>query len=209
MRTPLISARLSSLLPALCAAAMTFLPAGGRAEEQCQGHQLLSKPRPEGSCEKAAPQVFPSPDGGLRALVVPVGVSLYATPDIESRVVIRSQSGDTLASKDYASPRGTNGYYVYRREWSPDSQFFVYSMMSSGGHSPWSFPTWVYSRQQKRIAKLDDMMDGKPALSGDFSIAAPHSLRVQTWNQPGDLENRVTVTLNLAEAFAKLPPAAE
>jgi hypothetical protein len=34
-------------------------------------------------------------------------------------------------------------------------------------------------------------------------------LRVATWKQAGDLENRVTVTLNLAEAFAKLPPPAE
>lgn len=208
MRTTSTLPGLSSL-PALCAAALIFFPAAGFANDQCQGHKLLSNPRPEGSCEKVAPQVFPSPDGGLRALVVPVGVSLYATPDIENRVVIRSRDGDTLASKDYASPRGTNGYYVYRAEWSPDSQFFVYSMMSSGGHSPWSFPTMVYSREKNRTAKLSDMMDGKPTLSGDFSIAAPHSLRVQTWKQPGDLENRLPVTLNLAEAFAKLPPAAE
>jgi hypothetical protein len=60
---------------------------------------------------------------------------------MESRVVIRSVDGDTLNSINHASPRGMNGYYVDTAEWSPDSQFFVYSMVSSGGHSPWSHPT--------------------------------------------------------------------
>jgi hypothetical protein len=103
---------------------------------------------------------LPSPDGVLRALVFPVDVSLYATPDMESRVVIRTSNGDTVTSKDYSSPRGTNGHYVVNAKWSPDSQFFVYSMSSSGGHSPWSFPMMVYSHQKKHIAGLSDMIDG-------------------------------------------------
>lgn len=92
------------------------------------------------------PQIFASPNGELRAFVVPVGVSLHATPNIESEVVIRSVNGDILTSESYASPRGMNGYYVDKAQWSPGSQFFVFSMVSSGGHSPWSFPTIVYRR---------------------------------------------------------------
>jgi hypothetical protein len=68
----------------------------------------------------------------LRAVVYPVDISLNATSDMESRVVIRTSKGDTLTSKDYASPRGFNGYYVVNAKWSPDSKFFVYSMSSSG-----------------------------------------------------------------------------
>ena len=94
------------------------------------------------------------------ALVFPVDVSLYATPDMESRVVIRTSDSDTLISKDYSSPRGANGYYVVNAKWSPDSQFFVYSMSSSGGHSPWSFPIMVYGRQKNRIAGFSDMIHG-------------------------------------------------
>jgi hypothetical protein len=63
---------------------------------------------------------------------------------MESRVVIRTSNGETLNSKDYSSPRGFNGYYVVNAKWSPDSRFFVYSMSSSGGHSPWQFPMAVY-----------------------------------------------------------------
>ena len=108
--------------------------------------QPLRAPRAELSCSNVKPQVYPSPDGTLRAVVYPVDISLNATPDMESRVVIRTSKGDTLTSKDYASPRGFNGYYVVNAKWSPDSKFFVYSMSSSGGHSPWQFPTAVYGR---------------------------------------------------------------
>src|SRR5438876_683628 len=117
----------------------------------CIGHKLLQNPRPELSCNNVRPSIHPSPDRMLRALVFPVDVSLYATPDMESRVVLRTSKGDTLTSKDYSSPRGSNGYYVVTAKWSPDSQFFVYSMSSSGGHSPWSFPIMVYGRKKNFI----------------------------------------------------------
>src|SRR5262249_49041760 len=125
------------------------------AEVVCSVHKLLPRPRPELSCSSIKPRVYPSPDGALRALVFPVDVSLYATPDMESRVVVRTSNGDTMTSKDYSSPRGTNGYYVVNAKWSPDSQFFVYSMSSSGGHSPWSFPMMVYSRQKKAHRRIE------------------------------------------------------
>jgi hypothetical protein len=153
------------------------------------------------------PAIFASPDGALRALVFPVDVSLYATPDMESRIVIRTAKGDTLTSKDYSSPRGTNGYYVVDAKWSPDSQFFVYSMASSGGHSPWSFPMMVYSRQKNRIAGVSDMIEGKPTLSADFRFSGPHSLVASTWKQQGSLDDNVSVTIDLEDAFAKLAPA--
>jgi hypothetical protein len=153
--------------------------------------------------------IYASPDGALRGVVLPVDVSLYATPDMESRVVIRTSKGDTLTSKDYSSPRGTNGYYVVNAKWSPDSQFFVYSMSSSGGHSPWSFPLMVYSRQKNRIAALSDMIGGKPTVSADFHFSGPHTLVASTWKQPGALEDKVPVIVDLEDAFGKLPPSSD
>src|SRR5262245_23443928 len=128
---------------------------------------------------------------------------------MESRVVIRTSKGDTLTSKDYSSPRGANGYYVFNAKWSPDSQFFVYSMSSSGGHSPWSFPMMVYSRQKNRIAGFSDMINGEPTVSGDFHFAGPHTVVASTWKQPGSLDDKVAVTVDLEEAFAKLAPSAD
>jgi hypothetical protein len=183
---------------------MTPLPAAALAQFACSGHKLLPSPRPESSCSNVKPVIYTSPDGALRALVLPVDVSLYATPDMESRVVIRTSKGDTLTSKDYSSPRGTNGYYVVNAKWSPDSQFFVYSMSSSGGHSPWSFPVMVFSRQKNRIAAFSDMIDGKPTLSADFHFLAAHTVVATTWRQSGSLDDKIPVTVDLEDAFGKL-----
>lgn len=172
----------------------------------CSGHQLLSTPRPESSCFDVKPRIYPSPDGALRALVYPVDISLYATPDMESRVVIRTAKGDTQTSMDYSSPRGTNGFYVVNAKWSPDSQFFVYSMSSSAGHSPWSFPIMVYGRKKDLIAKFSDMIGGRPTLSADFDFSGPHTLVARTWKAAGAIENPIPLTVDLDAAFAKLPP---
>jgi hypothetical protein len=200
------SARSCIVIAAACVAAM-LLPAASLADQPCGGHKLLSTPRPEGSCRNVVPEVFVSPDKTMRALVVPADVSLDTTPDMESRVVIRSASGDTVTSKDHSSPRGTNGYYVYRAKWSPDSQYFVYSMVSSGGHSPWQFPTMVFGRKQSRIVRFSDMINDNPTVSGEFKFTGPHTLTATTWRQPGSPDDKVPITVDLDAAFAKLKPS--
>lgn len=171
----------------------------------CSGHQLLPKPRPQGSCQNVKPGTFTSPDKKTIAAVLAVDPSLNDTPDMESNVVIRSSAGGAPSSKDYSSPGGANGYYVLNAKWSPDSQFFVYSMMSSGGHSPWSFPIWVYSVKKNQFASFSGMINGAPTVSGTFTISKPHTLNASTWKQPGDLDDKVPVSVDLETAFDKLP----
>jgi hypothetical protein len=169
------------------------------------------------------PRIFVSPDKAVRALVFPSDINRddargYRTPDgkwrapdgkwcppRESRVEIRSSAGDTVMSEDYSSPDGEHGRYVNHGEWSPDSQFFVYGLMSSGGHSPWQMPIMVYSRQKERIASFRAMTGG-PALSvGDgerpFKFVGPHTLVATTWKQPGALEDRVPISVDLNVEF--------
>jgi hypothetical protein len=194
----------ASLLPAALA-----LPLVQTARaDSCSGHELLSAPRAETSCQTVKPQIFVAPDKKTHAVVLPTEVSLDATPDMESRVVIRSAAGDTLNSQDYSSPRGSNGYYVVTAQWSPDSQFFVFSLSSSGGHSPWSFPMKVYGLQKNQFADFSDMINGNPTVSGDFKFSGPHTVTASTWKQPGDTDNKVPVTVDLDAAFAKLKPPA-
>jgi hypothetical protein len=205
--------RQSSLIWLALSAAISaspMLPAPASALEPfCSGHQLLSTPRPEGSCLDLKPQVYPSPDGALRAIVLPVDVSLDASPDMESRVVIRGARGDTVNSKDYSSPRGANGYYVVTAKWSPDSQFFVYSLSSSGGHSPWSFPLAVYSRGKNAFVSFSKMIHDNPTLSSDFSFSGPHTLTATTWKKSGAIDDKVPVSVDLQDAFNKLPPSSD
>jgi len=170
---------------------------------RCSGHQLLPTPRAESSCATVRPEVYPSPDKALRALVLPVETDLHATPDMESRVVIRTVEGKLLTSKDYSSPRGANGYYVARAKWSPDSQFFVFSTSSSGGHSPWSFPTWVYSREKDLIVSFNKMIGDNPTTSEDFNFSRPHTVAATTWEKPGS-DNRIPIVVDLEDAIGKI-----
>jgi hypothetical protein len=165
---------------------------------------LLETPRAEATCETLVPEIFVSPDGATHAVVLPVDVSLYTTPDMESRVVMRSSSGDTLTSKDHSSPSGAQGYHVYAAKWSPDSEFFAYSLTSSAGHQPWSFPIMVFSRKRNAFAKFSDMIHDEPTVSGGFEFSGPHTLTTRTWKTPGDLENSVPISVDLEKAFAKL-----
>ena len=185
-----------------------MLSAGALAEDRCSGHELLSIPRSESSCLTARLQIYPSPDAALRALVLPVDVDLHATPDMESRIVIRTREGKLLTSKDYSSPRGANGYYVFAAKWSPDSQFFVYSMSSSGGHSPWSFPMWVYSRQKNLIADFSAMIGNNPTVSGDFKFTGPHTISATTWEKAGS-DNKLPVSVDLEDAIKKIAPSSD
>jgi hypothetical protein len=194
------------LIAGLALAPLTAASAQGNAP--CGGHQMLDKPRAEASCLTIKPEVYPSPDQALRAVIFPVDVDLHVTPDMESRVVIRGPDAKLLTSRDYSSPRGANGYYVVRAKWSPDSQFFVWSMASSGGHSPWSFPTWVYSREKNLIHGFSDLIGGNPTVSEDFSFSAPHSVTAMTWEKAGS-DKHVPVVVDLAEAMKKAPVPAE
>jgi hypothetical protein len=106
----------------------------------------------------------------LHATVLPADISLDATPDMESRVVIRSVAGSTLNSHNHSSPRGANGYYVDQAQWSPDSQFFVYSLVSSGGHSPWSHPTHGLQRCGQPLRQSQRHDRRVTALVGEIPI---------------------------------------
>jgi hypothetical protein len=194
---------------ALIAVALVAAHGAAAAENQCEGHELLSAPRPEASCRTITAQVHASPDNKLHAVVLPADISLNASPDMESRVVIRSVAGDTLNSYNHSSPRGANGFYVDTAGWSPDSQFFVYSLVSSGGHSPWSHPTMVYSVHHNRFAQLSELIGGGPILSEKFQFSAQHELTASTWKQVGATDNPVPVSVDLAEAFDKPKPAKE
>jgi len=196
-----------SLAASILTMTLAFVAAPARADDHCSGHQLLSMPRAETSCQSFAAQSFVSPDQTTHAVVLPSDVTLFATPDMESRVVFRSSDGVTLTSQDYSSPRGENGYYVANAQWSPDSQYFVFSMISSGGHSPWSFPMKVYRVKNNRIANFSDMINGNPTVSAQFQFAGPHTVVASTWKQTGDLNDSVPVTVDLEAAFAQLPAA--
>jgi hypothetical protein len=86
-------------------------------------------------------------------------------------------------------------------------------MASSGGHSPWQFPMGVYGRsavhgsEKDRIVGMSELINGNPTISADFKFTGPHTVVVTTWKQAGSPEEKVSVTVDLQQAFDKLSPS--
>jgi len=120
---------------------------------------------------------YRSPDN---ALVAVVSSSQVPEAERESRVEIRLRSGKVLAKKNYSSEDGEHGYGVSKAAWTPNSQFFVYSLESSGGHAPWHSPVQFYSRSFGSIQSLDDALNDA-VMNPDFSVNAPDKVKVELW----------------------------
>src|SRR5215831_4993244 len=89
---------------------------------------------PEMGTKTPSPSIYVSPDHALIAKIIWVP---NADHDVfESRVQILSKSGQVLRVKDLTSPDHNHGEVVNYAAWSPDSQFFVATHNSSGGHQP-------------------------------------------------------------------------
>lgn len=131
-------------------------------------------------------EVHPSPDGKLKAWVIPVGKKEFGFN--ESRIEIRDAANALLFSKSHGSEDGEHGLGVVHASWTPDSQFFVYSASSSGGHQSWHFPTYFYSRVENGVQLLDDYTG--PITESKFAIKAPDVIST-AGRQKADLEEAV------------------
>lgn len=124
-----------------------------------------------------------SSDQQLRACVLSVGK--HANPPFnESRVEIHDMKGAILATKDFKSADGEHGRNVQEMEWSPNSQFFVFSTASSGGHSPWHWQTYLYDRKGKVFKEVDDFTG--PVIKRNFKLTAPDWIEVQVQGTAAD-----------------------
>jgi hypothetical protein len=118
---------------------------------------------------------FASPDGTIVASILS-RKSLEATN--ESLVELRAQDGRVLAKRNYDSQDGQHGYGVTKAAWTPDSQFFVFSLESSGGHQAWHTPVQFFSRSEVTIISLDDAL-GDAVTNPSFFLSAPDSVTVE------------------------------
>jgi hypothetical protein len=130
---------------------------------------------PRATNGKLAGERFVSPDSRLIAVVIPNGKENGAPEKNESRVEIRGRKGDLLHAYDFSSDDGSHGYGVDGAQWTADSQFFVFRMRSSGGHSPMWAPVVYWSRKTTHFYELSDY-------TGDieFSVTAPDTINVST-----------------------------
>lgn len=119
-------------------------------------------------------KIYQSPDGKLIARI-----SSADTKCAESQVEVRKPNGVLIVSQDYSSSDCEHGLVIERAAWTPDSQFFVYSAYSSGGHQSWLSPTFFYERSINRISNIAEYL---PAIANtQFSLSAPDVITINIW----------------------------
>ena len=124
------------------------------------------------------PDFFRSPDGSMIALI------RYAKPlftPTESRIELRTKDGQVLAEHNYGSEDGKHGYGIIRAAWTPDSQFFVYKLESSGGHDSWHTPVHFFSRRTNKIVELDHVLKDAVSNTQQFLVSPPDRVTVDLW----------------------------
>jgi len=114
----------------------------------------------------------------------------------ESTVSILGGDGASLASHDCSSQEGDQGYIVDGVRWTPDSQFCIFRLRSSGGHSPMFAPIVIWNRKTKRLYSLVNY-----TADTVFSVAAPDKLKASAWPtmKPATLSLHVLIDSELSE----------
>ena len=129
-----------------------------------------------GGAVSPRPQYFHAPHGGYAAVVVPVGKPGYENQ--ESVIEIR-RGRALIKRRSFASDDGEHGFGVTNSAWTPDGEFFLFSMQSSGGHQPWHWPIYVYSVRTNTLYELENYIG---SITSNFVLLRGNRLRTTRIN---------------------------
>jgi hypothetical protein len=158
--------------------------------------------KPEEKVETANWKTYQSPDGALRAQIIPAKKNLIGNA-YESMVEIQTKEGRLLQTADYTSEDGDHGLIVARAEWTPDSQFFIYSAYSSGGHQPWFSRVYFYNRFDNKIYNFSEL-SGFTVANDEFTVTAPNIVTFTVYTSSSGIGPTTTQSFKLSEIVSTL-----
>ena len=145
------------------------------------------------------PEKYESPDGSLRAEIQSVRKKLGGAP--ESRIEILSHDGKRIWIVKYTSSDGEHGFGVFKAAWTPDSQYFVYSLASSGGHEAGRSPLFFYDRKVERVRSFDEEVG--VVVDPDFSISPPDFVGASIRGNDGGQSKSVKIALSDLQGYRR------
>ena len=99
----------------------------------------------------------------------------------ESKIEFYSPENQILCTVDYSSEDGEHGFAVVKAEWTPDDNYFVFSLASSGGHQAWHAPTIFYNNRNNEIRSLDSYTKAAGISKADFKLQHPNTVVTEIW----------------------------
>lgn len=134
------------------------------------------------------PDQYVSPDGKTVAIVETMAGPKANESNVGIfEVSVAGTSSTPRRNQSFVSIDGEHGLIVVRSAWSPNSNYFVFSGKSSGGHQPWHSPLFVYSRRTNRLFKLDTCLPRIAVVAPEFDLSSPHFARVTVDDFVGDV----------------------
>ena len=118
-----------------------------------------------------------SPDGKLTARILSIQKTKEGSPEFIIEVI--DAAGKLTAKEDFTSKEGVQGLSIDKAEWSPDSQFFIFSTFSSGGHMAWQYPSFFFDCRDKTIHRFADFL--APIAEGEFVLKSPDTISMTIW----------------------------
>jgi hypothetical protein len=99
----------------------------------------------------------------------------------ENTVEFYSPQDQKLCSLDFSSEDGEHGFGAVKAAWTPDENYFVLSLTSSGGHQAWHAPTVFFSLRNKEIRSLDSFTSAAGISQGNFTLQPPNIVLTEVW----------------------------
>ncbi len=84
-----------------------------------------------------------------------------------------------MTKEEFIPEDGEHGLSIDRAEWTPDSQFLVFTTYRSGEYQAWQYPAFFFDRRDKKIYRLDDFL--APITDGRFVLKSPDYVTMAIW----------------------------
>jgi hypothetical protein len=143
---------------------------------------------------------LPSPDGQLvavaRSPIPDTSVPDYEDADGTLLFIRGSVRGDAVVAHRFFA-----GRFISKMLWSPDSQFLALCSESAGGHQPWHFSSYFWSRADGKFRSVD--FRAGQVISDQFAFVPPHTLTVQVAGV--DASHPVSKSLDLSQLRHQTP----
>lgn len=119
---------------------------------------------------------FPSPDSALAAIYH----YSDSAPDLVVSITFVDSAGHRLFGDDYAD----RDYRPAKGHWSASGRFFVYTLNSRGGHSPWHKPFVVADTQTRGCTRESDL--GAGDCISDFRLSGRDTISYKILDRSKD-----------------------
>jgi hypothetical protein len=129
-------------------------------------------------------KVWLSPNHTYRAVVKTV----FGPPEAYQNYQVINffdQKQHLLAKLSLEEGSGINRAVIEEAAWSPDSRFFVFETISSGGHSIWHMPTYVYDASTSLIYSVDDSLGAIASSNRKLKFTATNAIQLEFYNMEG------------------------